>query len=330
MDGMTEKIRWGILSTGNIARQFARGLQAVEDAELVAVGSRNQASADAFGDEFGVPNRYDSYEALARSDIDAVYIGTPHPYHKENALLCLEAGKAVLCEKPFAMNAAEAREMIETARGRGVFLMEAMWTRFIPVMVKIRELLAAGTLGEIRWMSADFAFWIEFDPEHRLFNPALGGGALLDVGIYPISFASMVMGGPPQKFTSAAHMGQTGVDEQSSYLFQYENGAVAQLSSGMNADTPQAAVIAGRKGRIEIQPPFYMSTSFKLVLMGEEPQTFQLPFLGNGYSHEAMEVGACLRAGALESDIMPLDETLQLMQTLDAIRAEWGMTYPGE
>src|SRR5215216_7626821 len=191
------KTRWGILGTGNIASQFARGLVALDDAELVAVGSRTAESAEAFGERFSAPRRHASYAALASDpDVDAIYIATPHPLHHDNTIMGLEAGKAVLCEKPFAINAGQAQAMIATARERGVFLMEAMWTRFLPHMVRLRELLAAGAIGEVRMLQADFGFRTSFNPQSRLFDPALGGGALLDVGVYTISFAQMILGEP--------------------------------------------------------------------------------------------------------------------------------------
>lgn len=327
---MTDKIRWGIIGTGNIANQFARGLQSVKDAELVAVGSRNQESADAFADTYGAPNRHPSYEALAADpEVDAVYISTPHSYHKDNTILCLNAGKAVLCEKPFAINYTEAKEMVDLARERGVFLMEAMWTRFLPAIVKIRELLAEGVLGEIRMFTADFGFNARPNPEHRLFNPAMGGGALLDVGIYPISFASMLFG-KPESIVSVANLGETGVDEEANILLRYEDGQVANCMTTIRLSTPNAATIMGREGRIDIHPRFWYATDFTLRLNGQEPVAYRIPHLGNGYNYEAIEVGNCLRAGKLESDVIPLDETLQIMQTLDELRAQWGLKYPME
>ncbi|MFN8560835.1 MAG: Gfo/Idh/MocA family oxidoreductase [Anaerolineae bacterium] len=228
---MTDKIRWGILGTGNIAHQFARGLTVVEDAELVAVGSRQQETADRFGDEFDVLRRHASYEALANDPgVDAIYVSTLHPYHKDNTLLCLNAGKAVLVEKPFAINAREAEQMIAAARSGGRFLMEAMWTRCTPVMVKVRELLAAGAVGEVRMISADFGFRGAMNPEGRWLNLAMGGGALLDVGIYPLSLASMIFGAPSQ-IASIGHLGETGADEQNAVLLGYDAGQIAILST---------------------------------------------------------------------------------------------------
>jgi predicted dehydrogenase len=325
-----DKIRWGILGTGNIARSFATGLSAVDDAELLAVGSRSQATADAFGDEYDVPRRYPTYEALvADPDVDAVYISSPHTEHKDNSLLCIEAGKAVLCEKPFTINAAEAEAIINRAREKNVFVMEAMWTRFLPVIARVRQLIAEGALGEVRMLSVDFGFRAAFDPQHRLFNPALGGGALLDVGVYPVSLASMVLG-QPERISSLAHLGETGVDELAGIVLSYAGGKMAVINSAIAVATPVRAFIAGTRGHIEIEPPFYFTTSFTLSLEGRDPEIVQIPYEGNGYPHEIREVGACLRAGKLQSDIMPLDETLAIMRTMDSIRAQWGLRYPNE
>jgi predicted dehydrogenase len=330
---MSEIIRWGILATGNIAHQFARGLAVLPDAELVAVGSRSQESADAFGEEFGVPHRHAGYEALAADpDVDAVYVSTPHPFHHANTLLCLNAGKHVLCEKPFAMNAEQAREMIATARAQSRFLMDAVWTRFLPAMVKARELLAEGAIGDVRMLLADFGFRSQFNPKARLFNPELGGGALLDVGIYTVQLASMVMGGPPTEIAAKAALGETGVDEQTALTLKYGDGQLAQLSCAVRTATNQEAWIYGTEGRIHLHTPWWRGTQLTLWQAGgpAEGATFDLPFEGNGYNYEASEVMRCIREGRLESDVMPLDETLQLMETLDAARAQWGLRYPVE
>jgi predicted dehydrogenase len=329
-DTMADQIRWGILGTGNIAHQFARGLKSTPDAKLLACGSRSQESADAFGDMFNVPRRYDSYAALTHDpDIDVIYIGTLHPFHAENALLCLDAGKAVLCEKPFTMNAREADHIIRRAREGGLFLMEAMWTRFIPAMVKVRELIAAGVIGGVRMLTADFGFRFEFDPQHRLFNHELGGGALLDVGIYPIALAASLLG-KPTEIVSQAHIGDTGVDEQSALIFKYAGGELALLSSAVRTETPQEACIMGTNGMIRIASRWWMPGQFRLAVQGQPEQVFDLPFEGNGYNYEAAEVGRCLRAGLLQSPVMPLDETLAIMRTMDTIRAQWGLVYPGD
>jgi predicted dehydrogenase len=327
---MNDKIRWGIIGTGNIAKQFARGLTVLPDAKLVAIGSRTRASAEAFGEMFDVPHRHASYENLAQdSEVDAVYIGTPHPLHRENSLLCLEAGKAVLCEKPFAINAAQTEEIINLARQKQLFLMEAMWTRFLPALVRVRELLASQVLGQARILTADFGFRAQFDPQHRLFNPELGGGALLDVGVYPVSLASMVFG-PPTRIASLAHLGPTGVDEQAAVVLGHEDGQMAILSASITISTPQEAILAGSEGQIKIHSPWWKPTKLTLSVSGQEDDLIEMPFTGNGYHYEAAEVMSCLRAGKLESDVMPLDETLSIMQTLDNIRAQWGLRYPME
>lgn len=328
---MTEKFRWGILSTGNIAKQFARGLQVLPDAELVAVGSRSQASADAFGEIFDVPHRHASYVALANDpDVDAVYIGTPHIYHAENCLLCLDAGKAVLCEKPFAINARQAEQVIARAREKDLFLMEAMWTRFFPVMVKVRELLAEGAIGDVCMVMADFGFRTEFNPQSRLFDLSLGGGALLDVGVYPVSLASMVFGTPPARVNGMATLGETGVDEIAAMTLGYEDGQIAVLSTAIRTQTPHVAYILGTEGHIHIHSKWWSPSTFTLSVKGEEDKTVVMPYEGNGYNYEAAEVMECIRAGKLESEVMPLNETLQILQTLDTIRAQWGLRYPME
>lgn len=327
---MHAKIRWGILGTGNIAHQFATGLRSVPDAQLAAVGSRAQATADAFGDEFGIPHRHPTYAALAADpEVDAVYISTPHTFHKANTLLCLGAGKAVLCEKPFAINAQEAAEMIREARASRLFLMEAMWTRFFPIMRRVRTLLAQGDIGEPRMLTADFGYRTEYHPSHRLFDPMLGGGALLDVGIYPLALASMIFG-KPEHVASSADLGRTGVDEQSAYLLRYKDGQLALLSSASRTETPQEAVINGTKGRITIHRRWWKPSRMTVHVHGQDEKVVDLPYEGNGYNYEAMAVGECLRAGKLEHDIMPLDESLAIMETMDTIRAQWGLKYPME
>lgn len=323
-------MRWGILSTGNIAKQFARGLSVLPDHQLVAVGSRSQESADRFGDEFNVLRRHSSYEALAQdAEVDAIYIGTPHVFHAENSLLCLHSGKAVLCEKPFAINAAQAKEVIDYARENNIFLMEAMWTRFLPLMVRLRELLAQGVIGEVRMVNVDFGFRMGWNPQHRLLNPDLGGGALLDVGIYPVSLASMIFG-KPSRITSMAHLGETGVDEQSAMIFGYDDGELAILHTAVRTRTQHRAIITGTEGDITIHPAWWKPTRMTVTVFGKETTEIEMPFDGNGYNYEAEEVTRCVADGLTESPTMPLDETLQLMHTLDEIRAQWGLKYPME
>jgi len=327
---MEQKFRWGILGTGAIARKFATGVAALEDQELVAVGSRTQAAADRFANEFDIPRRHAAYAELAADPtVDALYIATPHSLHKECTLLGLQHGKHVLCEKPFALNARQAAEMIALARQRGLFLMEAMWSRFLPVMVETRRLIASGAIGQVRMVQADFGFRATFNPAHRLFDPALGGGALLDVGIYPVSLAHMILG-TPNRIAALAELSPTGVDQQTGILLGFPGGELAVLSTAVTTNTPQEALIMGTDGWIHVDRPWWISRSLTLQRAGEEPQVIDLPFFGNGYTHEAAEVAACVRAGKLESDVMSLDETLAIMQSLDAIRTQLGVQYPSE
>ena len=327
---MSETLRWGVIGAGNIARKFAAGLGAVEGAELRAIGSRSRQKADAFGDEFGVPHRHAGYEALVGDpDVDAVYVATPHSLHAEHTILALAAGKAVLCEKPFAVNADQARRAIDVARREKLFLMEAMWTRFFPIMYRLRELLAEGGLGEIRMVTADFGFRAEVDPESRLFNPALGGGGLLDVGVYPVSLMSMVLG-RPSRIASLAEIGVTGVDEQAAVVFGYPGGQLAVLETGVRTTTPQQAHVIGTEGRIRIHPPWWRPERMTIQRPGADDEEIHLPAEGNGFNYEAGEVARCIARGKTESGVMGLDETLAIMETLDEIRAQWGLKYPME
>ena len=323
-------MRWGILGPGSIAEKFATGLSVLPDARLAAIGSRNLDRAQAFADRFGAERAWGSYEKLANDpDIDVVYIATPHPVHFPAAKLCLEAGKAVLCEKPFTVNAEEATELIELARSRNLFLMEAMWTRFLPSFVHLRQLLSDQAIGEPRLLTADFGFAHNGGPEHRLFNPLLAGGALLDVGIYVCSLASMIFG-TPARIQTLAHLGETGVDELATFTFEYGNGALAQLNCAVRLDTPNEAMIAGTQGMIRIPAFWWKGERLTLHRPGQAVDVLDLPMEGNGYNYEAAEVMRCLRAGEIESSVMPHAETLAQIQTLDAIRAQWGLEYPME
>ncbi len=326
---MSDRFRWGIVSTGGIARTFADALKRLPDAELLAVGSRTQASADAFGDDFGVPRRYGSYEALAADpDVDILYIATPHMFHHRDALMALEAGKHVLVEKAFTMNAREAEEVIALARAKGLFAMEAMWTRFFPAMIRLRELLAGGAIGEPQMVRADLSHRVEFHPKHRLYDPEVGGGALLDIGIYPIAFAWDVLG-PPDRVTGVAHIGQSGVDDQSACLFEYDAGPMAVLSFSQTTDAPREAMVSGTDGFIRVEGRWQQPSRLTLV-RGDLEEILELPFEGSGYQYEAVAVMDGIRAGRTESPIMPLDETLAIMRVMDDLRAQWGLRYPGE
>ncbi|WEK55321.1 MAG: Gfo/Idh/MocA family oxidoreductase [Candidatus Cohnella colombiensis] len=328
---MTKRIvKWGIAGPGVISSSFAKDLAAADGAELVAVGGRSLEKAEQFAAEWGIPRAYGSMEQLAQdAEVEIVYIGTLHPVHKENMLTFLRAGKAVLCEKPFTINAAEAAEVIQYAKQNQLFLMEAMWSRYLPPIRQVRQWLAEGRIGEVRMVKADFGFDFGWQPEHRLLDPKLGGGALLDAGIYPVSFASMVFGEQPKKITSSARIGQTGVDEQFSLLFEYEGGRTAALNGAVQLDMINDAYIFGTKGHIHI-PQFLFSRSATLHVKGEEPVTLADERSTAGYNYEAEEAMNCLREGRKESDVMTHEETLQIMHTLDQIRGQWGLKYSGE
>jgi predicted dehydrogenase len=326
-----EPIRWGILGTGMIANFFVTGLKSLNDATVAAVGSRTQATADAFADQYDIPRRHGSYAALAADpEVDVIYVATPHSVHREATILCLEAGKPVLCEKPFAINAGEAEQMVATARARDLFLMEAMWTRFRPAMVKLREVLASGAIGEPRMFMADLGWPARFNPDSRLFAPALGGGALLDAGVYPISLASMVLG-PPTSVAGLAHLGTTNVDEQAGIVLGDDTGRLAVLGITIQTGGPHTASIMGTGGHIDIHFDWHRPESFTVHPNRQEPQSYDFPLTeGNGYQYEAMEVMRCLRAGERESPTLPLDETLAIMRTMDRLREIWGVRYPAD
>ena len=315
-------VRWGVLGTGGIASAFARDLRLTDSGVLGAVGSRSQSSADRFATEFGIERRHPSYESLvADPDVDVIYVATPHPMHHDNALLALRAGKPVLVEKPFAMNAAEAAEIAQAARGAGLFAMEAMWTRFLPHVAVIRDWLEQGALGEIVTVIADHGQWFADDPGFRLFAPELGGGALLDLGVYPVSFASMILGAP-NRITALIDPAFTGVDAQTSMLFGYESGAQSVLTCTLRARSPTRASIVGTDASIEIDGSFYAPAAVTLVPRCGEPTRVPSSHRGRGLRHQADEVARCLAAGDLESPLMGLDESISIMQTMDAVRAQ--------
>jgi predicted dehydrogenase len=314
-------IRWGILGTGTIARVFTEDLLRMPGHSVVAVGSRAPHTAEAFAARYGIGRAHGSYEALADDHaVDVVYVATPHNGHHPAALRCLEGGRAVLVEKPFTTSAADADHLIAVAAERGLFAMEAMWTRFNPVITRLRTLVADGAIGEVTSVYADFSFASAFDPAHRLWDPALAGGALLDLGVYPVSFAWMLLG-PPETVQATAATAPTGVDSNTGVLLGYSSGAVALLHCGLMADSPNTATVTGTKGRIEVAAPFFRPTAMTLHRRDCEPETFTADLDGNGYTYQAAEVARCLRAGALESAVMPLAETLAILGTLDTIAA---------
>jgi predicted dehydrogenase len=325
---MPTTLKWGILGTGGIAGSFARDLGHVGDAELVAVGSRTNEAAQRFADQFGVPRAYGSYQALVDDpQVDVVYVATPQSIHADCMRLAIKAGRAVLCEKPFTLTGTEAREIVKLARDRGVFLMEAMWTRYLPHMQRINDLLRVGALGDLTTLVADHGQHIPKSDGHRLHRPDLGGGALLDLGVYPISLASHIFG-PPSTVTAVGQIAPHGVDLQTSIVLTYDTGAHAVLTTTLNAGTANRATITGTEARIDIDDVWYAPTSFSLVTRGAaEPDRFQHCPVGTGLWYQAQAVGDLLRAAETESPLMPLDETVTIMETMDSIRDQIGLTY---
>jgi predicted dehydrogenase len=301
------------------------------DAEIAAVGSRSQEAADAFGDRFGIPHRHAGYQALADdSDVDLVYIATPHALHHENSILCLQAGKGVLCEKPFTINRREAEDVIAIARTRKLFLMEAMWTRFIPAVQQALRWVEAGEIGDVRTVDASFGFRADPAEGGPLFDPALGGGSLLDVGIYPITLAHMVFGGLPSRIESKSIIGKSGVDEQASLELEFDGGGVARLNCAITAEMPGDAYIAGTEGTIRLHDSFWNATRVSIQRGHGAPEVHEFPLAHNGYEYEAHAAQECFRAGEMECETMPHAATLEVLDIMDAARAQWGLKYPME
>jgi predicted dehydrogenase len=327
---MGERIRWGIAGTGVIAHAFAMDLALLPNAELVAVGSRSQASADAFADGFGIPHRHVGYDALAADPhVDAVYVAVPHTRHEEVALTAIAAGKAVLVEKPFAVNALQAERMIEAARTAGVFLMEAMWVRFLPHQIALREMVADGRAGPIRSLIVDRGEVLSADPRHRVMDPALAGGALLDLGVYPVSFASMLLG-TPDRVAALSTPTVTGVDAQTSMVFGYPSGAQALINTALDARTANTASITCANGRIDMPHWTGGTLPLRFCKLDGSSQSLEYPYEGKGLRFQAEEVARRMHAGETQSPVIPLDETLSIMRTLDLVRQQIGLRYPFE
>ena len=327
---MEKKINWGILATGNIAHQFVKGLQVLPQANIVSVGSRTQSSADQFGEQYNIPNRHGSYEALANDPaVDVIYISTPHPMHYENTLLCLNAGKHVLCEKALALNGKQVAEMIELAKEKNLFFMEAMWMWFFPAIQKTKELLHNGVIGDPQLITASFGFYKSFDAQHRLFNPELGGGALLDIGIYPLALA-LDLFGVPALIRGEAVLGKTLVDEQISMHLQYEDQRTANLTASIRAFTPCEAEVCGTEGFIRLEKDFWHPRKLTITKPDEEKQTLEFSDKANGYEYEAQHVMDCITAGKIESDVMSWQASMDLMAMMDTLRSAWGIRYPAE
>lgn len=323
---MTKKINWGIIGLGKIAHKFAQDLLLSENAILKAVASREINKAKEFGEKYQTTKHYGSYEAIAKDpEIDIIYIATPHVFHYEYTMMCLKNNKSVLCEKPMGMNTQQVKKLIAEAKNRNLFLMEGIWTRFIPATEKLLELLSQQAIGDIESVQADFGFKGDLSSESRVYNKSLGGGSLLDVGIYPI-YLSLISLGTPNKITAHARMLENQVDGYCTMELNYDNGAKANLESSIDTDTPIEAIIKGTKGSIKLHRRFHHSEKIT-ISKGDKTQTFELKYKGNGYFHEIEEVNECLLNGRIESKKLPLQNSQQLISILDGVRKEINLSY---
>ena len=327
-------IRWGILGAGGIAATVGRDIAASPGSVLHAVGARDAGRAKAFAERHGMRRSYGSYaDLVADPDVDVVYVATTHGQHHEHALLALRAGKPVLVEKAFTLNARQAREVVDAARSAGLFCMEAMWMRFNPLVRQAQEIVADGRLGRLVNLRADFSRRFEFSPTHRLFDLGAGGGALLDLGVYPVTFAWLFLG-RPQRIAVSGALSETGSDATVAMQFSYPDGQFAQLCTSAVSPSPVGAVVCGTDGWLQLEPTVHRPTRLT-VSTAEGPQVVEEDVVGNGYGAQVAEVERCLRAGETESPMVPLDETVAIMELLDDVRAEVGVRYeaddlPGE
>ncbi|MBG9376858.1 Gfo/Idh/MocA family oxidoreductase [Panacibacter sp. DH6] len=330
---MPTNIRWGILGAGKIARKFAADLRLVKDAELVAIASRSIDNARAFAKDYPARHLHDSYEALVTNDeVDIIYVATTHNFHKEHTILCLQHGKPVLCEKPFAINAAEAAEMIALAKEKQVFLMEALWTKFLPHFIKVKEMVSAGKIGEIKSVLARFGFKPTEPIAPRIFDPVLAGGTLLDIGIYNVFMALSILG-KPDNIDAVMNPALTGIDEQCAITFRYNSGAMAQLFSSFASNIATECDIHGTNGRFKLAHRFYAPDTTIEHYPGWIDSKEIIPVekeAGWGYQYEIRHASECIRKGLKESNVMTFADTMQLMETLDEIRAKAGIVYDAD
>lgn len=326
---MKKTINWGIIAPGRIAHKFAHDLLLVENARLHAVASRSIERASDFARQYGATHVYGSYEGiLTCPDLDVVYVASPHTGHVEHAILCLNNKIPVLCEKPLAVNAAQVGQMIRAARSNQTFLMEAIWTRFIPLFEETLRLLGSGTIGEVKTIRADFGFRANFPPEHRVFNLELAGGSLLDVGIYPLFLATLLFGRPDEVKASAV-LGETGADDSCAMLLHYGQDRMAILDASIVLETATEAFLYGETGTIQLHSRFHHPKELSISFYDRPGEHVALPFTGHGYYHEIVEVNNCLLAGKTESDKLPLEFSLLLIETMDRVRQQAGIFYPG-
>jgi predicted dehydrogenase len=326
---MRKIYNWAVLGCGKIAKKFSNDLKLLPNANLYAAASRDLQKAKDFAGELGFEKAYGSYEAMvADPKVDAVYVATPHSHHHEHALLCLNHKKAVLCEKAFAINKNEAEEMVACAKQNNAFLMEAFWTMFQPSFSKAMEIVQSGELGKLKVVRSDFAFNAPFDENKRLYNVNLGGGSLLDIGIYPV-FAALTSLGKPEMIKTFADFAATGSEESISMIFKYKNGEMANLTSSFAAFSPTQTEYWFEKGYMVLNPKWHAPTNITVWKDGGEVQTFPSEHKeGTGYQYEAAHVMKCLDAGKIESDKMPWQLSLDLMETLDRVRIDAGIFYP--
>jgi Predicted dehydrogenases and related proteins len=323
-----KKIKWGILSTGWIAHKFATALQVADNSELYAVGSRTIGTAKKFAGEFHIPKAYGSYEELVNDPaVDVVYIGTPHNLHLENTLLAFQHQKHVLCEKPLGVNRTEVVRMIEKAKEKNLFLMEALWSRFLPNIIKTKELIDAGEIGDVKLMTAFFSIISDHGPEHRHYSIDLCGGTILDTGIYNI-FLSLLLLGKPKSISAIAGLGEQGGDNSCSYTFKYDKDVLSVMYSSFFADPAVVAEIHGTKGKIVLDHLWFCPGKVKLTYRDGREKIFEFNFKGNGYEYEAIETAKCILAGKTQSDLWSWNDSIQLISVMDSIRKECGIVYP--
>jgi predicted dehydrogenase len=324
---MSEQIRWAVVGPGRIAEKVVQDFAHVDGAQVVAVASRSLQRAEEFAARHGAERAYGSYaEVLADPDVDVLYLATPHPQHAPIALAALGAGKALLVEKAFTATLPGAQGVVDRARSSGTFVMEAMWTRFQPAVVARRELVADGAIGEVRSVQADLGVAREFDPDDRLFSLELGGGALLDLGVYVVSFAQMLLGTPDTVHAVGSRF-PTGVDAEAALLLGWSDGRSASLVTSLRNALPGAARVFGTDGWIDVLPRFHHPQTIVLHRSGAEPETITRQQLGGGYSHELVEVTECLRAGRTESEVMPLGDTLAVQDVLQQAADQLGVRH---
>ncbi|MCD6234738.1 MAG: Gfo/Idh/MocA family oxidoreductase [Candidatus Marinimicrobia bacterium] len=327
---MKKQIKWGILGTGRMAEIFTSELMHLPEAIVVAVGSRHHKKAEAFGERFHIPERFNSYSDLVnQSSADIIYVATPHPFHKDNTILALSAGKHVLCEKPFAINAREAESMITVSQTKGLFLMDALWIRFTPLMQWLKQALEDEVVGKPGLFSGAFGYAMDFNPESRVFNPHLGGGALLDVGIYPLSTSVWLLGMPVET-KSLATLGESGIDERTGIVMKTADGMLSVFYTAVVNRTPYDFTVMGEKGMITVHEPWWHQNTLTIHPVSGRPIVKHFPFENRGYGYMALHVMSCIRKGLTESPAIPHEETLGIMKLMDQIREQIGLKYPGE